>query len=197
MKKITIICSVLLFTVLTSCNKETEEDFTNAESSLNILDEKRESGQIPKSVNFQQRLYAVSGNIVAHVDLLKEYKSSYQGTDYYNNLFELTSFHLFASKDFKDLDVNDLTFLLDEMRSLESNMVNIENLPKLLNPLLKKKAISLDQFYTIAKELIKKNRAELLALNWSNPDLKKEQIEELERVESNLLYARSKYHLKN
>jgi hypothetical protein len=137
----------------------------------------------------------VKGNIDAHIELLRNYKLNHEGSDYYNNLFEISSNRLFISKNFKNLEVSDLTFLLDEMRSLESNMVNIINIPKLLNTLLDDhKAISEEQFFSIAKELINKNRVELSALDWDNlDDDKNEKFQELDKVHLNLFYPRIRY----
>jgi len=174
---------------------------TNNESSTNnqsakLTEEKinsREPGQIPVSINYQLEVNKVQGNNDAYINLLKEYKSNYGSSDFYNNLFELTSFDLFQSESFSKLGKEDLKFLLQEMQTVESNMVNIKNIPILFNAAFEKGILTNEEFEEAADKIISKNEREIASINWKNTTIQKEMLAEIETIKTNLYYRRSRY----
>ncbi len=192
-----IILLLLLSITMISCNSN-ESEIIEKNSRVQISNDKsqnevRQSGQIPLSLNFHSQLNDVKGNNFAHVNLLKQIKKDHGSQDYYNNLFELSSFELFKSTTIYELGVDEIKFLLNEMISLESNMVNIENIPVILNLSLSKNIVSKDEFLNTSKNIIEKNKKEINQMKWRNLEIKAEKLEQISQIENQLYYARSKY----
>src|SRR5690606_14921247 len=106
----------------------------------------------------------------------------YGSTDFYNNLFELASFELFKNENFKNLGKDELKFLLDEMRSVESNILNISNISVILLACKEAGVIDKKEFYDIANEFIIKNKKEIESINWKNDDIRNEKLIELDKI---------------
>lgn len=188
--KINNLFIVIFLIVMNSCSNNesaTEREETNTSISA------RELGQIPVEIDLQSKISSVVGNDFAHINLLKEFKSKYGSADFYNNLFELTLYELFKSETFTDLGVNELRFLLQEVRNVESNMINIKNIPILLNSALDSGLITKNEFEDIARELVSKNEKEILSIQWNNVDIKKKNLADIENIKTILYYKRSRY----
>jgi len=192
--KTKILFTVSLFMILiVSC--------TNNESSTNNQSTKlseeninsREPGQIPASINYLSEINKVQGENDAYIRLLKEYKSNYGSSDFYNNLFELCSYDLFQSESFSKLGKEDLKFLLQEMQEVESNMMNIKNIPILFNTAFEKGVLTNEEFEDAAFKIISKNESEIASINWKNITIQKEKLAEIEKIKTNLYYKRSRY----
>ena len=192
--KINILFSVSLYLILMiSC---TNNESSTVDKTAKLSEEKintRELGQIPVDINYQSDINKVQGNNNASISLLKEYKSSYGSFDFYNNLFELTSYDLFQSESFSKLGKEDLKFLLQEMQEVESNMMNIKNIPILFNAAFEKGVLTNEEFEDAAFKIISKNENEIASINWKNTAIQREKLAEIEKIKTNLYYKRSRY----
>jgi hypothetical protein len=184
---------------LSSCsNNAGDNDITTESKSLDISKGKaniegREPGQIPSNINFIGKINEVTGNPAAYMSLLRDYKSQYGNTDFYNNLFEVTSYDLFKDEKFSQLSADDYKFLIGEMRTVQSNMANMENLPTLMHAALKAGAITNEEFDAISNELLVKNQKEIKSIPDKNKILRSEKLKEAEDIESALNYRRARY----
>lgn len=196
MKNIVIL--LLLSITVMSCNSNESELIekdvrVQISEEAELQNETREKGQIPISLNYHTKLNNIKGNDFAHVNLLKQFKKNHGSQDYYNNLFELTSFELLQSPTIKELGKDEIKFLLEEMESVESNMLNIKSIPIVLNLSLSKNIISKDEYLNISKKMIEKNKKEINQIKWKNLAIKNEKIEQITQLENQLYYLRNKY----
>lgn len=174
----------------------TNNESSTVDKTAKLSEEKnttREPGQIPVEINYQSDINKVQGNNDASISLLKEYKSNYGSSDFYNNLFELSSYDLFQSESFSNLGKEDLKFLLQEMQEVESNMMNIKNIPILFNAAFEKGVLTNEEFEDAAFKIISKNENEIASINWKNTTIKKQKLAEIETIKTNLYYRRSRY----
>ncbi len=153
----------------------------------------REPGQIPQNINFIESINEAAGNPAAYMAVLRNYKIRYGQTDFYNNLFEVTAYELFKEEKFQDLPVSDIKFLVQEMRQLQSNMVNMENIPSLMRAAYRSGVVTPEEFNTISDELLAKNLKEINSIPEQNPILQKEKLQEIENIRSELNYRRANY----
>lgn len=194
MKSNNLFILVFVFIILFSCSNENE--ITTQEKNIKLSLEsvnKREPGQIPSDVNVFSRLLSVKDNEFQQIALLQEFKKEYGSTDFYNNLFELASFELFKNENFKNLGKDELKFLLDEMRSVESNMLNISNISVILIACKEAGVIDKKEFNAIADELISKNKNQIKITKWKNSDVHDEIQTKLNNESSKLYYPLYRY----
>lgn len=191
-KNLYILAFVVIF--LFSCSNENE--ITTQEKNIDLsleLVSKREPGQIPSDVNVFSKLLSVKDNEFQQIALLQEFKKEYGSTDFYNNLFELASFELFKNENFKNLGKDELKFLLDEMRSVESNMLNISNISVILIACKEAGVIDKKEFNAITDELISKNKNQIKITKWKNSDVHDEIQTKLNNESSKLYYPLYRY----
>ncbi len=194
MKSNNLFILVFVFIILFSCSNENE--ITTQEKNIKLSLEsvnKREPGQIPSDVNVFSKLLSVKDNEFQQIALLQEFKKEYGSTDFYNNLFELASFELFKNENFKNLGKDELKFLLDEMRSVESNMLNISNISVILIACKEAGVIDKKEFNAIADELISKNKNQIKITKWKNSDVHDEIQTKLNNESSKLYYPLYRY----
>lgn len=192
-----IFITALSAVFLLSCNDIDNETIINektVELSQNTEKETfREAGQIPSEINFFSKILSVGDNEFELVSLLRDFKREYGSTDFYNNMFELASSELFKNENFKNLRADELSFVLNEMRNLESNMLNIKNIPVILESSLKAGIITKAEFNSITDELVSKNKNEIEKIKWSNDDIRNEKLSELEKVVTTLYHPLYRY----
>lgn len=194
MKSNNLFILVFVFIILFSCSNENEitTQEKNIKPSLESVN-KREPGQIPSDVNVFSKLLSVKDNEFQQIALLQEFKKEYGSTDFYNNLFELASFELFKNENFKNLGKDELKFLLDEMRSVESNMLNISNISVILIACKEAGVIDKKEFNAITDELISKNKNQIKITKWKNSDVHDEIQTKLNNESSKLYYPLYRY----
>lgn len=128
-----------------------------------------------------------------YITVLKEFKSEYGTTYFYNNLFEITASFLFTSDNFTQLDADSYRFILDEMRSFESNMANIQYIPALLDKAKDANVIDDSEYKNIAFEFYEKNEQQLKSMTWTNAEVKAAKTLDFEDFKIALFYPRSSY----
>lgn len=189
MKNINLVIVTLSLILFASCSDSDNE--LNTENSVKVNDiVSRQPGQIPGNIDFIGKINAANGD---YISVIKDFKTKYGTTDFYNNLFEITGSYLFTSENFSQLDAAGYEFILDEMRMLESNISTIQYLPVLLNNAVEAKAITEEEYNEIAFELYTKNKKQLDNIKWQNAELRSEKISEMDKVSNELFYPRSRY----
>lgn len=183
-----ILASFIGVLFLTSCDEN--DNKVDTEEKINNEGESREKGHIPSELNFLGNVDSAKGSASKFMTLLRDYKATYGTTDFYNNLFELTSYQLFKDKDFKNMETEDLGFLLDEMRSVKSNMLNIKNISVILIASQNAGVIDKQEFKIISDELLSKNKNKLEVAKWNDSNLLTRKKEELKNQNGKLLYQK-------
>lgn len=185
----------LLFTVLVTFFVFSCVDETEINDSKNKKIANRELGQIPSETDFFKNylnLVNSEASETEYISFLKEIKKNYNETDYYNNMFEIASSELFQHKNFNKLNNEDLNFILDEMRTVGTNILNIKNIPLIIESLYKNNVINKAEAYTIASELILKNKQKIEKFENKDIQFFNEKMKEIDEV-SLLYYARAAY----
>lgn len=175
---------VFLVVILFSCSNN-ENEMVTQEKAVNLSEDKsvfREPGQIPTEINFYSKLLSARDNEFKLIALLQDFKTEYGSTDFYNNLFELTSFELFENENFKNLGADELKFLLDEMKSVKSNMLNIGNIPIILIACKDAEVINRKEITYIADEFYSKNKKQIEMTKWSDLELRDKKQAELSEM---------------
>ena len=175
---------VFLVVILFSCSNN-ENEMVTQEKAVNLSEDKsvfREPGQIPKEVNFYSKLLSARDNEFKLIALLQDFKAEYGSTDFYNNLFELTSFEIFENENFKNIGADELKFLLDEMRSVKSNMLNIGNIPIILIACKDAEVINRKEITYISDEFYSKNKKQIEMTKWSDLELRDKKQAELSEM---------------
>ena len=187
------LCKLLVATftgvaLLTSCDEASVDNNLEAKEEMKLEVENREKGQIPPKLNFLSDLESAKGSADKFMELFRHYKTVHGNTDYYNNLFELTSYRFFKDSDFKNTNAEDLRFLLDEMRSVPSNTLNLENISVLLIASQHAGVIDAQEFKSISNELLTKTKEKLENAQWNDADLLARKKEEFKKQNGKVQY---------
>lgn len=173
--------------LLSACDQNDGENKV-IEEEINTNDQSLEKGQIPPEVKFLEKIHSAEGDAFKFISLLKDYKASYETTNFYNNLFEVTSNVMFTSENFENLGASELQFLLDEMRSVESNVANIKNIALLMTACKTKGIITKKELMDFADEFSSKNKLKLEEMNWTDVSDRDNKLAELNKEIGNLVY---------
>ena len=165
-------------------NEQTTVDLSEESHEIEF----REPGQIPSEIDFFSKLLNSSKNESDLMELLKENKRLYGNTDFYNNIFELIASQLFNHEGFKNLDNEELSFLLEEFVNVPSNIVNIKNIPSLMTACSDAKLFDKSKFLSVFDGLIKKNKLEIEKIKWENTEVKNKKLKEIDDVQKSMYY---------
>jgi hypothetical protein len=165
-------------------NEQTTVDLSKKSNEIEF----RELGQIPSEIDFFSKLLNSSKNVSDLMELLKENKRVYGNTDFYNNIFELTASQLFNHEGFKNLNHEELSFLLDEFVNVPSNIVNVKNIPILMISCIDAKVLDKTKFLSVFDGLIKKNKLEIEKIKWNDSETKNIKIKEINAVQNSTYY---------
>lgn len=126
----------------------------------------------------------------AFLDLIKEFKENYGTQDYYNNLFELTLVELFRNDLHLQMDFKDIQFVILEMDSTESNLLNILNIPKIVSVTKSNYPSKSDYVKSVAKSIIEKNVRFTEEFPWKDLSVKDQMMKELQKASLKVEYLR-------
>lgn len=183
---------VSLFLMLISCNQESEviKLERNAEIPKKNLVDSRKPGMIPSTLNFMKSIESRVQNKDAFLDLIKEYDEKHGSQDYYNNLFELTLVEFFRNVLHLQMDFEDIQYVLVEMDSMESNLLNILNIPKIVSLTKSNYPSKYDYVKSIAKSIIQKNVSFTEEFPWNDLSVKDQRMKELQKASLKIEYLR-------
>jgi hypothetical protein len=184
---------ILSFLLLTSCSEEKRE-VKDPLAIKNKSSADLPKGGIPYEITYFTDLQKKGQTIDEKISIIRDYSIMYDKTDYYNNLFQISVSFLSLDESHKNLSDSDLNFLLDQFAFVESNIVNIKDIPLILKEAYSREMMTNDELMDYSEKIFEKNTEKINGLTWKDDELRKEKLAALKSAKFNAEYYRGRVY---
>ena len=190
------ISAFLLILITFSCSEHevSHEEIQNIKTTLGDVPTSSTRVDLQSKIQFFNQVQTNLSNPDALIFILKDLKSKYQSSDFYNNHFEMAVAEIFRSNVYLEFDQEQLSFLLSEFDSVDSALLNLKNIQTIVKILKVKDPENYDSRKSLALRIIKKNKLMIESMEWDNSDIKAQKIKEVNQIEVNLNYYRAQIY---
>ncbi|ARN76613.1 hypothetical protein BST97_00550 [Nonlabens spongiae] len=185
---------LIFITISCSEHKPSIEENQNEKTTLGDAITSSKQVDLKHRIQFINQVQTNISNPDALISILKELKSNYQSSDFYNNHFEMGVAEIFRSNVYLDFDQEQLSFLLSEFDEVDSALLNLKNIQTIVKILKVKYPENYDDSKSLALRIVKKNKLMIESMEWDNSDIKAQKIKEVNQIELNLNYYRAQIY---